>query len=90
MIDGLPAFPDELPEPGWKELRAGVSGGMATLRVVPDGFSCVVWGNAAGDLLIGWHRLCWACAAAGGGVVDTPSGPLTAEQFAAAMNLPPA
>jgi len=22
MIDGLPAFPDETPEPGWKELRS--------------------------------------------------------------------
>lgn len=25
MIDGLPAFPDEAPEPGWRELRVGVA-----------------------------------------------------------------
>ena len=28
MIDGLPAFPDEVPEPGWKELRIGFASGM--------------------------------------------------------------
>ncbi|MGL4420199.1 MAG: hypothetical protein ACRCZF_06015 [Gemmataceae bacterium] len=32
MVDGLPAFPDEVPEPGWKELRVAIGGGMLTLR----------------------------------------------------------
>ena len=28
----MPAFPDELPDPGWKELRVGTPGGMVTMR----------------------------------------------------------
>ena len=32
MIDGLPAFPDEVPDSGWKELRLGLPSGMVTLR----------------------------------------------------------
>ena len=31
MIDGLPAFPDELPEGGWREVRLGFPAGMVTI-----------------------------------------------------------
>ena len=37
MIDGLPAFPDETPDPAWQELRIGLAGGMAPVRrYLPD------------------------------------------------------
>jgi hypothetical protein len=89
MIDGLPAFPDETPEDGWKELRVGMTAGMVTLRRVPDALACVVWGNAEGPLRAAWDKLCWACAAAGVGTIDTPSGPHSADEFARSAGLSP-
>jgi len=64
MIDGLPAFPDESPEPGWKELRIGFATGMVTLRRGSNQLACVVWGNADAALLESWSALAEACAAA--------------------------
>lgn len=72
MIDGLPAFPDELPEDGWRELRVSVTGGMVTLRRGDSGWSCVVWGNADDALRRGWDACCTAVARAGRGVVEPP------------------
>lgn len=85
MIDGQPAFPDETPDAGWKELRVGTAAGMVTVRRTPDGFACVVWGNADAALRLAWDRVCWACAAAGGGTVEAQ----TAEAFAASAGLSP-
>lgn len=65
MIDGMPAFPDETPEPGWKELRVGFASGMVTLRRGPNQLTCVVWGNADAALLASWEALAEACSAAG-------------------------
>lgn len=65
MIDGLPAFPDESPEPNWKELRIGFASGMVTLRRGPDHLACVVWGNADPALLESWNALAEACRVAG-------------------------
>ncbi|MFO0803494.1 MAG: hypothetical protein U0791_10285 [Gemmataceae bacterium] len=65
MIDGLPAFPDENPEAGWKELRVGFASGMVTLRRGPSQLTCVVWGNANAALLASWEALAEVCAAAG-------------------------
>jgi hypothetical protein len=90
MIDGLPAFPDEEPDAGWKELRVGLSGGMATLRRGADQISCVIWGNADPVLMSAWDKLCWATAVTGGGRIDTPSGPQTAEEFARSVGVNPA
>jgi len=90
MIDGLPAFPDETPEPGWRELRVGTAAGMVTVRRGPASLACVVWGNADDALRAAWDKVTWACAAAGAGVVETPSGPLSAAEFAASVGLPPA
>jgi hypothetical protein len=64
MIDGLPAFPDEVPEPGWKELRIGFASGMVTLRRGPNQLACVVWGNADAALLESQQALADACQAA--------------------------
>ena len=89
MIDGLPAFPDESPEGEWRELRLSLSAGMVTLRRSGDSLSCVVWGNADADLLAARDPAAWACAAAGGGTVETPDGELTAAEFARAARLSP-
>ncbi len=74
MIDNLPAFPDEVPEDGWKELRVGVSSGMITLRQQPGRMSLVVWGNADNALQADSDRLAQACARAANGTVIPKSG----------------
>ncbi|MDB5306636.1 MAG: hypothetical protein JWO38_838 [Gemmataceae bacterium] len=89
MIDGLPAFPDEAPDDVWKELRVGMTAGMVTVRRGVDSLTCIVWGNSETDLKTAWDKLCWACAAAGGGVVDTPGGPLPADAFARSAGISP-
>ncbi len=90
MIDGLPACPDESPEAGWRELRVGAASGMVTLRRGPDSITCVVWSNADDALLSALDRVAWACAAAGGGLVATAAGPVTAEKFADLSDIRPA
>jgi hypothetical protein len=90
MIDGLPAFPDESPEDGWRELRVGTATGMVTLRRSADALSCVVWGNADPDLLAAVDRILWACASAGAGAIDTPTGPVSPDQFVQFANIFPA
>jgi hypothetical protein len=87
MIDGLPAFPDETPEPTWNELRLGFSAGMVTLRRTPAGMSCVVWGNADDTLRASWDKLSWACAA-DGGVIEAGAQALSPAEFAAAVGIP--
>lgn len=89
MIDNLPAFPDEIPPADWKELRVGTSAGMVTVRRRADAIVCVVWGNADPSLAAAWSKVVWACAAAGGGVVETPGGPLSADEFAREAGLSP-
>lgn len=90
MIDGLPAFPDEVPEAGWKELRVGLAGGMVTLRRTADGFICVAWGTTDDALVRSWNCLAWACAAAGDGGISTSQGFLPAADFARSTGLSPA
>ncbi len=90
MIDGLPAFPDEIPEPGWKELRVGTPGGMVTVRGDTGSLACVVWGNASETLRASWDAVCWACAAAGGGEVETAAGYIPAAAFARQVGIQPA
>jgi hypothetical protein len=46
MIDNMPAFPDEEPDPGWKELRVTLGNGMITLRREPGMLRLITWGNA--------------------------------------------
>lgn len=90
MIDGMPAFPDEIPDDGWRELRIGFASGMVSLRRGPDGLTCVVWSNAGADLLAARDRLLWACAAAGSGTVETDAGALSADEFARRRAISPA
>jgi hypothetical protein len=82
MIDGMPAFPDETPDPNWKELRVGTGAGMVTIRRGPGLLTCVVWGNADAALHAAWSKVIWACAAAGNGTIDTPTGPVSPDEFA--------
>jgi hypothetical protein len=90
MIDGMPAFPDEVPEALWKELRIGTSAGMVTIRRGRGMLSCVVWGNSDETLNVAWMKVIWACAAAGDGLIDTPGDSMTADQFAQTAGLSPA
>lgn len=90
MIDSLPAFPDEDPPENWKELRAGTPAGMVTIRRGPGVMVCVIWGNADAALNTSWAKFLWASASAGGGTIETPSGAVTAEQFAQIEGLSPA
>jgi hypothetical protein len=85
MIDGQPAFPDEVPEPGWQELRVGLNGGMITLRRDASEVRVVTWGATDPALTRSWDRLCWAVAAASSGVVLTAAGPQDAETFRMAV-----
>lgn len=89
MIDGMPAFPDETPERGWRELRVGTGPGMVTIRREADALHCLIWGNADAAFLAARDRVAWACAAAGGGNVITPSGELSAAEFAAQAGISP-
>ena len=89
MIDGMPAFPDETPEEGWRELRVGCAAGMVTLRKGSDSLSCVVWSNADAALLAARDRVAWACAAAGQGTVETGSESLSFDDFARAQGISP-
>jgi hypothetical protein len=69
MIDGLPAFPDEEPADGWREVRVSTPGGMISLRQSPGAIAAVVWGNADEALRREWESLAQAIAAAGGGTL---------------------
>ena len=69
MVDGLPAFPDENPDDGWRELRISTAAGMMTLRRDVQVLSVVVWGNAGPDLLRERDAVVRACAAATNGTV---------------------
>jgi hypothetical protein len=89
MIDGQLAFPDETPPDDWRELRLGTPQGMVTLRREADRMVCVTWGNADAAMLRAWNAVTWAVAAAGGGQVLTPDGPLDAAAFRRGADLPP-
>jgi hypothetical protein len=90
MIDGLPAFPDESPEDGWRELRVGFPAGMVSLRHGGNTLTCVIWSNADAALLAARDAVAWACAAAGQGTVTTTSGDVSAEDFARLSSISPA
>lgn len=71
MIDGLPAFPDEVPSAECQELRIGLGGGMLTLRREgPHTLRCLAWGNADARQMAALDRVASAIAALTGGVVN--------------------
>jgi hypothetical protein len=67
MIDGLPAFPDEVPDPAWKELRVGLGGGMVTLRREADTIRCIAWGGGDPAVTSALDATARAVASAAGG-----------------------
>ena len=70
MIDGQPAFPDEEPAEGWREIRLAAADGMVTIRRDGERLVFVTWGNAGPALLRAVNALAWAFAEAGGGTID--------------------
>jgi hypothetical protein len=70
MVDNMPAFPDEEPEDGWRELRVSLGGGMMTLRREPSRMRVVIWGNADAGLRDQQELLARACAEAGSGTLE--------------------
>ena len=69
MIDDQLAFPDELPEENWRELRLGTPAGMVTVRRDGDCLRFVIWGNADAALRQAWDELVRTFAEVGDGVV---------------------
>jgi hypothetical protein len=90
MIDGQLAFPDELPDDGWRELRLRTPQGMVTVRHDGERLAFVTWGNADDAMRQAWNALVWAFAAVGGGQVETPQGMLDASTYRERMEMPSA
>jgi hypothetical protein len=88
MIDGQLAFPDELPEENWRELRLRTPQGMVTVRRDGERLVFVTWGNADAAMVQAWNALVWAFAEVGGGRVETPEGLLEARTYQERMELP--
>lgn len=61
MIDNMPAFPDEEPEPTWGEIRLSLGHGMLTVRRQGGALHVIVWGNADAALLQDQDVLVAAC-----------------------------
>ena len=87
MIDGQPAFPDEAPEEGWREIRIAAADGMVTVRRDGDRLTFVTWGNAGPALLQAVNALAWAFAQAGFGTIDAGE-PVDAAAFLRSADLP--
>jgi hypothetical protein len=70
MIDGLPAFPDEQPEDGWRELRLGFAAGMVTIARGGGEWRFTVWGTDDPALLAALEASVSAATAAGAGLAN--------------------
>ena len=90
MIDGQLAFPDDMPQENWRELRLRTPQGMVTVRRDAERLVFVTWGNADAAMLQAWHALMWAFAKVGGGRVETPDGLLDAGAYRDRAELPAA
>jgi hypothetical protein len=88
MIDGQLAFPDELPDEDWRELRLRTPQGMVTVRRAGERLLFVTWGNADAAMLQAWNALVWAFAEVGGGLIETPQGAMEARTYGARADLP--
>lgn len=88
MIDGQLAFPDELPDEGWSELRVRTVQGMVSVRREGERLSFVVWGNADAAMLQAWNALSWAFAEVGEGRIETTEGLLEARTYRDRVELP--
>lgn len=90
MIDGQLAFPDELPDENWRELRLRTSQGMVTVRRESELLAFVTWGNADAVMVQAWNALVWAFAQVGAGRIETPEGLLDAQTYRERVELPAA
>ena len=88
MIDGQPAFPDEEPAEGWREIRVAAADGMVTVRREDGRLAFVTWGNAGRGVVQAANALAWAFAEAGAGAIDAPEGPLDAAAFLRTADVP--
>lgn len=87
MIDGMPAFPDEIPEPTWHELRIGMNGGMVTVKRRAGQLVCVAWGTGEPSLVQSWNRLNYCLAKSTEGTIATETGPMNADDFAESVRI---
>ncbi len=74
MIDGLPAFPDEQPEDGWRELRLGFAAGMVTIARGASEWRFTVWGTDDPALLAALEACVSAATAAASGLANPADG----------------
>ena len=74
MIDGLPAFPDEQPDDGWRELRLGFAAGMVTIARTPTGWRFTVWGTDDPALVSALEVCVSAATAAADGLANPTDG----------------
>ena len=88
MIDGQPAFPDEEPPEGWRELRVAAGDGMVTVRREENRVTFVTWDNAGPAVRRAVNGLAWAFADVGTGRVDAPEGAVDAAAFLRVADLP--
>jgi hypothetical protein len=88
MIDGQLAFPDEVPNEDWHELRLRTPLGMVTARREGDRLIFVTWGNADAAMQQAWNALTWAFAELGDGRIESPEGLLDARTYRQRVDLP--
>jgi hypothetical protein len=88
MINDQLAFPDEMPEEPWCELRVGSAAGMVTLRRSAGRVTLVTWGNADAPLVRTRNAIAWALAEAGAGHIQSDGGHQTPTEFLRLADLP--
>ena len=88
MIDGQLAFPDEMPEEPWHELRVSSDAGTVTLRREQNRVVLITWGNIDAPLVQTRNALAWAFAESGKGPIQTDQGELAAVDFLRSADLP--
>ena len=87
MIDGMPAFPDEIPDATWHELRIGMTGGMVTVKRRVGQLVCVTWGNGEPALVRSWNLLNYGLTKATNGTIQMETGPMNADDFAKSVGI---
>ncbi len=82
MIDGLPAFPDEIPGEGWREVRVSAADGMITIHASPTGYRFTIWNDTASSFVNAWQTLVYVAAQQIGGSVVLGDARVSPEKFA--------
>lgn len=87
MIDGMPAFPDEIPDATWHELRVGMTGGMVKVKRRVGQLICVTWGTGEPALVRSWNLLNYCLTKATSGTIQMDAGPMNAGDFAKSVGI---